>query len=345
MGPNVARSLLRTSIQFSSRTKLSVVLACAATLLVSGCAAVQVKLGMKVNLSKVPVTAAEVRQEKAPGIGPGQKSSLIATFVQPDGKILTTEGAGHGKIMWRDLAVTSSVVTVNKKGVISLRHDPRATAGKLPHVSITVPSHPDLHADLDIPLRYDYAFKTNFSGSTGASGMNGSDGQDGSPGSVGSMDPDNPSPGGDGGNGTDGSNGQDGSPGGDAPAVQIQMAVEAGPHALVQFGVFAAGHKRYYLVDPNGGSLSVNADGGQGGSGGRGGRGGHGGIGGSGSPSGSNGRDGSDGQNGMDGSAGRGGSITVTYDPQAAPFLSLLHLSNSNGPKPVFQEQPVAPLW
>ena len=231
MGPNVARSLLRTSIQFSSRTKLSLVLACAATLLISGCAAVQVKLGMKVNLSKVPVSAAEVRQEKAPGIGPGQKSSLIATFTQPDGKILTTEGAGHGKIMWRDLAVTSSVVTVNKKGVISLRHDPRATAGKLPDVSITVPSHPDLHADLDIPLRYDYAFKTNFSGSTGASGMNGSDGQDGSPGSVGSMDPDNPSPGGDGGNGTDGTNGQDGSPGGDAPAVQIQMAVEAGPHA------------------------------------------------------------------------------------------------------------------
>jgi len=98
-------------------------------------------------------------------------------------------------------------------------------------------------------------------------------------------------------------------------------------------------------VDPVGGSLTVKADGGAGGSGGRGGRGGSGGAGGSGSPSGSNGMSGSDGRNGSDGSPGRGGSITVTYDPQVKPYLSVIHLSNKGGPAPVFKEAPVAALW
>jgi hypothetical protein len=61
-----------------------------------------------------------------------------------------------------------------------------------------------------------------------------------------------------------------------------------------------------------------------------------------------NGRDGSnglDGRNGFDGSPGRGGSITITYDPQAKPLLSAIHLSSRNSPPPVFQEAPVAALW
>jgi hypothetical protein len=313
--------------------------------LLCGCAAVQVHLGMKVYLSKIPVTAIEVQQAKAPGIGPGQKSSLIGTVTLSDGKTMKTEGAGKGKIMWRDLTVTPTLVTVNKKGVISLRHDPRATEGKMPHIDVTAPSHPDLHAELDIPLRYDYAFKADFSGSAGASGSNGTDGQDGSMGSSGSTDPNNPSPGGNGGDGSDGSNGQDGDRGGDAPPAQIEMTVEGGAHPLLQFMVKAGSHQRYYLVDPNGGSLSVSADGGAGGSGGRGGRGGRGGSGGIGSPNGNNGRDGSDGRAGSDGAEGNGGKITVVYDPSAATYLGLLHLSSSNGPKPVLQEGTVGKLW
>lgn len=342
MGPKAASSLVRSSSFVSS---IAYFAALAITPFLGGCAAVQVKLGMKVNLSKIPVASIEVRQANPPGIGPGAKSSLIATITQPDGKTLETEGAGHGKVMWRDLTVTPSVVTVNKKGVISLRHDPRPTDGKLPHVNVGVPGHPDLHADLDIPLRYDYAFATNFSGSDGSSGLNGSDGQDGAPGSSGSMDPNNPSPGGDGGNGTDGGNGQDGGSGGHAPPVQIQMRVEQGTHPLLQFFVQAGSHKRYYLVDPNGGSLSIRADGGAGGSAGRGGHGGHGGSGGMGTPSGSNGRDGSDGHAGFDGSPGKGGKITVTYDPSAQPYLGVLHLSNRNGPKPEMDQASVSPLW
>src|SRR5215469_232968 len=57
------------------------------------------------------------------------------------------------------------------------------------------------------------------------------------------------------------------------------------------------------------------------------------------------GRDGLDGRNGFNGPHGSGGRITVTYDPQAKPYIGLLHLSNRYGPRPVFSEQPVPSLW
>jgi hypothetical protein len=341
---NEANARIRTSRL--TRTNWASCLAACFPLVLTGCAAVQVHLGMKIYLAKTPIASIEAAQAKAAGIGPGEKSSLIVTVTQPDGKVLQTEGAGHGKILWKDLQVTATVVTVNQKGVLSLPRDPRISDGKTGHITVTVPSHPDIHAaELDVPLRYNYNFSANFSGSSGSSGMNGADGTDGMSGSPGSMDPNNPSPGGDGTNGGDGSNGSDGGPGGDAPPVQILVALRSGSHPLLQMSVTAVGHRRLYLVDPQGGSLTVKADGGQGGSGGRGGRGGRGGSGGSGTPNGNSGRDGSDGRSGSDGPSGRGGSITVTYDPQAKPYLTAIHLSNQGGPKPTFNQAPVAPLW
>jgi hypothetical protein len=306
----------------------------------------KVRLGWKVYLDKTPVASIAASLPKGPGIAPGEKSPLVVVVTQPDGKVLQTEGKGGGKVLWKDLKVTATVVTANQKGIVSLPKDPRISDGKIAHVTVTVPSHPDVRAaELDIPLRYDYKFISNFSGSSGTSGFNGSNGMDGTSGSMGSTDPNSPSPGGNGGNGSDGSNGQDGGSGGDAPPVQIRVALRSGSYPLLQVGVSAAGHEKLYLVDPQGGSLTVKADGGSGGSGGKGGRGGRGGSGGIGTPNGNSGRDGSDGRNGFDGSPGRGGSITVTYDPQAKPFLATIHLSNQGGPPPVFKEEPVAPLW
>ncbi len=310
-----------------------------------GCTAVKVKLGMKVYLAKTPIASIKATLPNAPGIAPGEKSPLVVVVTEPDGKVLQTEGKGGGKVMWKDLQVTASVVTVNQKGILSLPHDPRKSEGQTPHVTITVPSHPDIRTELDIPVRYNYNFTSNFSGSAGSSGFNGSDGIDGTSGMPGSLDPNNPSAGGDGSNGTDGSNGQDGGPGGDAPPVQVRVTLKSGSPPLLEMAVSTAGHQRLYLVDPQGGSLTLTADGGPGGSGGKGGRGGRGGSGGIGTPNGSDGRSGSDGRNGWDGPQGKGGSITVTYDPGAKPFLSMIHLSNKNGPAPVFKEEPVAPLW
>jgi hypothetical protein len=317
----------------------------AALLMLGGCTAIKVKLGMRVYLAKTQVSTMQVKLPNGPAMAPGEKSPLVAQFTQPDGKILVTEGQGKGKVLWSDLTVTPSVVTVNNKGVLTLAHDPRVSDGKTAHVSITVPSHPDLHADLDIPITYDYNFIANFSGAPGSDGMNGTDGMAGSSGSNGSTDPNNPSAGGDGGNGTDGSNGGDGGNGGNAPPVQIRVTLRPGTHPLLQASVSAANKTRLYLVDPTGGALTVKADGGPGGSGGRGGRGGAGGSGGSGTPSGNSGMSGSDGRNGFDGSPGRAGSITVTYDPQVKPYLNSIHLENKGGLAPVFNEASVAPLW
>jgi hypothetical protein len=314
-------------------------------LLLGGCTAVKVKLGMKIYLANTPVASMQASLPKGPAIAPGQKLSLVVQFTQPDGKVLVTEGQGRGKVLWSDLTVMPSVVTADQKGRIKLPGDPRVSDGKVAHVTITVPSHPDLRAELDIPITYDYNFAASFSGGAGSSGMNGTDGMNGASGSMGSMDPNNPSPGGNGTNGTDGGNGWDGGNGGDAPPVQIRVALRAGAHPLLQLSVSAGGKERFYLVDPQGGALTVRADGGPGGAGGQGGRGGHGGSGGIGTPNGSNGMDGASGRNGFEGSPGKGGSITVTYDPQAKPFVGAIHLSNKGGPPPAFREAPVAPLW
>lgn len=314
-------------------------------LALTGCTPVKVRLGWKVYLDKIPISSIEASLPKGPGIAPGEKSPLVVVVTQRDGKVLQTEGAGHGKVLWKDIQVMASVVTANQKGILSLPRDPRISDGKVGHVTITVPSHPDIRTELDIPLRYDYKFSANFPGSTGSNGMDGSNGLDGSSGSMGSSDPNNPSPGGDGSDGSNGSDGQNGGPGGDAPPVQIQVAVRSGSHPLLQISVSASGHKKLFLVDPQGGSLTVKADGGPGGSGGKGGRGGRGGSGGIGSPNGRSGNDGHNGQDGWSGPQGRGGTITVTYDPQAKSFLGAIHLSNQNGPPPAFKEEPVAPLW
>jgi hypothetical protein len=337
--------LPKTHTAHLTSTSWAACLSVASLLALNGCTPLKVKLGMKVYLDKTPIASIKASLREGQGIAPGEKSPLVVVLTGPDGKLLVTEGKGQGKVMWKDLEVSASLVTANQKGIVSLPPDPRVSEGKVGHVTVTVPSHPDLRTDLDIPVRYNYHFISNFSGSSGSSGMDGSAGSDGMSGSSGSIDPNNPSPGGNGSNGGKGSDGQDGGSGGDAPPVQIRVALRAGDHPLLQVSVSAAGKRELYLVDPQGGSLAVKADGGSGGSGGRGGRGGRGGSGGIGTPNGSSGSDGSNGQDGRNGWPGKGGSITVTYDPQTRPFINTIHLSNQGGPPPVFKIEPVAPLW
>jgi hypothetical protein len=109
----------------------------------------------------------------------GAKSPLVVTITEPDDKILRSEGQGGGKVQWKDLAVTPTIVQANQKGVVSLSRDPRISDGKTGHLIVTVPSHPDLRAELDIPFRYDVPFVSNFSGSPGMDGSNGLDGTSG----------------------------------------------------------------------------------------------------------------------------------------------------------------------
>jgi hypothetical protein len=308
----------------------------ACLLALSGCSTV--------NLNKLVITSMNASLPKGPDIAPGEKRPLLVSMTQPNGKSLATGGESDEKISWEDLSVTASVVNFSK-GNVSLPRDPRISDGKVPHVAIIVPSHPDLHADLDIPVAYNRQFKASYEGSSGFNGNDGTNGTNGMNGSMGSIDPNKPSAGGDGGNGTAGTDGSDGKPGDDGPHLDVRVALRPGDHPLLQVSVLALGKEEFFLVDPQGGSLLVTSAGGSGGRGGRGGQGGSGGSGGAGSPPGRSGNNGSNGRDGFAGSDGRGGSISVRYDPQAKPFLSAIHFSNPGGPPPILNEQPVAALW
>jgi hypothetical protein len=298
----------------------------AALIGLSGCAASRAHPDSQVDLDKTPVVSIKARLSEGLEISPGTQSQLIVLASEPDGEVLFTEGTAGKNISWKDLTVTASIVTVNQKGMVSLADDPRISDGKEPHVTITVRSRPDIRTDLDIPVTYDHAFNADFSGKPGSPGGDGVDGAN-APGVPGDPIASN---------GSDGGDGKDGKPGGDAPSVEVRMSLRPGNKPLLQVSVSAAGRQKLYLVDPDGGSLTVNANGGPGGSGGKGG------LGSSGTR---RGQSGSSGRSGSAGADGKGGSITVTYDPQAKPFLKVLRFSNLGGPAPVFNEQQVAPLW
>jgi hypothetical protein len=316
-------------------------------LVVCGCTTLQVWTGMRVRLEKTPIASLHAVLPQGPAMYPGEKTPLVVMVVQPGGKVMATEGAGQGKVLWEDLLVTPELVTVERAGIVAMPADPRITDAKNPRLAITVPSHPAVRTELTIALRYDHAFIADFSGRAGARGMDGMDGSSGMSGSDGSTDATDPSPGGDGSAGSDGGDGQDGGPGEDGPAVLVRVAMHPGESPLLQVCVSGKGSDEYFLVDPTGGSLTVKAEGGKGGYGGRGGRGGKGGSGGCGFPPGFGGIDGHDGN---DGPGGKGGTITVRYTRQARKYLAVISLSTRDGngrpgTPPVFEEWPISPLW
>jgi hypothetical protein len=314
------------------------------------CTEIELALGLRTRLDQVPVTSISASLSPGPALAPGGKARLVITASSSDGKKLVTVGPGHGEVLFDSFKLSATVAQVDPAGHVTLPADPRASQGQTGRIHIVTNGHPDVVTDLDVPVRYDVAYTASFSGAAGARGFDGSSGFDGMDGSSGSMDPNNPSPGGNGTNGGDGHDGDNGGPGSPGEAVQVSLRLLPGPTTLLQAKVAGQSHEALYLVDPQGGSLAVEANGGPGGSGGSGGRGGRGGSGGIGSPSGSSGLDGRNGFDGSPGAPGAPGSITVTVDPAAALFLDRLHLSNHSGngapgAPPVIQVQSVAPLW
>jgi hypothetical protein len=330
----------------------------------AGCSSLAVWLGLRVRLDKLPVTsvsASMVSKRGGPAVsalGPGQSARLVLVATTQDGKQFATVGAGSGKVAFDNYTIEPTIVAVSKRGAVSLSSDPRVSEGKVAHLHIITTAHPEIVTDLDIPVRYDIPFVANFSGAdgwNGSDGTNGFDGTSGSDGTPASVDPTTgfpgtPGPGGngtDGGNGGDGSDGQDGSP---APPVHAWVRLESGVKPLLQIKVSGGSRESLYIVDPSGGSLKILANGGSGGRGGSGGQGGRGGSGGSGSPPGLNGTDGRPGWDGHAGRDGAGGTITLSVDPAAQPFVSCITWSNhsadrGSGPAPIITVEPVPALW
>jgi hypothetical protein len=286
-------------------------------LALEGCGSIGVALGLRTRLDKVPVTALSASLSPDPGLSPGKSGRLVIVATTSDGKKLVTVGPGHGKVLFDSFTFDASVAQVSRRGVVSLPADPRVSDGSMPHVRITAIAHPDVVAELDVPVRYDVAFAAHFSGRPGLNGSSGLDGLSGSAGTDGSIDLNNPVPGGNGSAGTDGGDGQNGEDGEPGQAIHVWVTLRPGAQPLLEVRVAGAGHEQFFLIDPNGGTLAIDANGGRGGSGGAGGRGGQGGSGGTGFPSGLSGQAGRDGSSGRAGSDGAAGTIVVSADPMA----------------------------
>jgi hypothetical protein len=152
--------------------------------LLVGCSSVAVSLGLRIRLDKIPVTAVSAslvdkRGTPVVALGPGQSARLVIVATAGDGKQYASVGAGHGKVALDNYTIAATVVTVNKRGSVSLSPDPRLSEGKVGHLHIVPVAKTDVAADLDIPVRYDVAFSGNFSGADGMNGMDGTDGMDG----------------------------------------------------------------------------------------------------------------------------------------------------------------------
>lgn len=333
------------------RRTFSAVLIAGVTVAIGACGSLGVLLGTRTRLDQVSVVGLDATLAPQGALGPGKSGHLVLVATTADGRKLQSVGAGKGTVLFDSFTFESTIVKVSKSGVVSLPDDPRVSNGQSGHVRITVIGHPDVTADLQIPSRYDIAFTGHFSGLDGSWGMNGFSGIAGTDGSTGSMDPNSPSAGGNGSDGTNGSDGGQGGAGFPGESVHVWITLKPGSQSLLE--VRASSARRgdaFFLIDPNGGSLSLDANGGAGGPGGPGGKGGRGGSGGLGAPNGFAGHDGLDGQQGPTGIAGDAGRFFVTVDPAAQPYLDHVHFTNRDGngcagPPPQVQTQTVAPLW
>ena len=330
----------------------------------AGCSDLAVALGLRMRLDRVPVTSISAslvgRGSPAaiPALAPGASARLVVVATTSDGRQLVTAGAGHGRVLLDSFVLTSDLVQFGKGGKVSLPADPRVSDGKVASIHIATVGHTDVVTDLDVAVRYDVAFVANYSGVGGMKGLDGTNGLDGSSGfdAAPSM-PDSttgmPGPAGQGGDGGNGGNGSDGGAGGEGSpgaTVHVWLRLKPGTDHVLQAKVSGNARDSYYLVDGQGGSLTVTADGGAGGAGGSGGRAGRGGSGGLGQPSGMTGMDGLAGSNGHPGRDGAAGTISVSVDPSAQPFMRILKLSNHSGagrpgPAPTVVVEPVPPLW
>ena len=311
----------------------------------AGCSVLHPRPRLLTPLATLQLSHMQLTMPKGSVLAPGKKSPLVVTFTDATGQTLSTVGHGHGTIPWSSLSVTATVVKVNSKGVVQMPSLPWQSDGKTGAVTVAVPGEPSLTAQIAVTPRYDLNYHAEYAGSSGMDGLDGTDGINGMDGTPGNIDLNNPSPGGNGSDGTNGSDGARGGDGGDGPPVLVTVAMSPGNRTLLEVSVSSPGsQKQWFLIDPNGGSLTVASNGGRGGAGGKGGRGGRGGAGGIGSPNGMDGSNGLDGQDGLSGFDGRSGQVTLFYDPAAAPYIHVIRIVSSQ-PSPIIQPRPTPPLW
>jgi|GEM_PF-6850396 len=272
---------------------------------------------------------------------PGSSFKIGITAVLEDGKEMKTRGLADGKVKWGNYDVQVAGGTFDD-GEVRINADPR----KIKDHKIIVKASPvgdsAQSKTIEVPLSFKAKYSVSFDGKDGDMGRNGDKGENGRTGSS-----DSKGAGGRGSDGRDGQKGGNGAKGGDAEAVDVYVSAFKDAAGITLLKVYArgknSGKERFYIINPEGGSITISARGGRGGQGGRGGDGGTGGGGGNGHQygggqddsrygvggDGGNGGYGADGGDGGDG--GNGGTIMIYLDPSASGYASAINYANNGG--------------
>ncbi len=300
--------------------------------------------GKESNLNGKKIKEMTVASDPAALVAPGGSFRVGATVILDDGKEMKTKGLNDGKVRWGNFIVKVTGGSFND-GDVNIYSDPR----KVPGYKITVVIKPvtdsSIIKTIELPLTFKANYNASFNGRDGDMGKNGDKGEQGRTGSNDSK--------GSGGRGTDGRDGQTGGNGGrgePGQAVDVYLTAFKDATGKTMLKVYAKSRstdkERFFIVDPEGGSVTINARGGKGGNGGRGGDGGAGGGGGTGHQYGGSagtdsrygsGGDGGNGGYGADGGdggeGGSGGTITIFVDPSAASYVGTIKYDVSGGEK------------
>ena len=290
-------------------------------------------VGVKSSLKAKNVTDLSVEIDGDFTICPGGGAPIVITATVDDREELATRATG-GDVGWRNYEI-EVVGGVFREASVFVHPDPRITWGEPAIIRVTPVHHPELATEFEVPVSYGCHYVANFSGSSGQSGQPGTSGASGAYGKSESSSGSYAAPGQDGGDGGHGSHGGDGQSGQDGDDVEVLVDrtthPRTGAHLVrVLTRSLTTDHVELFVIDPEGGSLTVASRGGNGGSGGTGGFGGSGGTGGTGAPAGNggNGGDGGDGGDGADG--GDGGRVEVLIHPSAKRLFELT-VDNAGG--------------
>ncbi|MCP4806170.1 MAG: hypothetical protein GY913_05230 [Proteobacteria bacterium] len=302
-------------------------------LLLAGCLASKKVTGLAIVSPDATETLA---------VCPGIAQPLEVQLELRNGKTKHTRSSGRGHVAWRELDILFDGNPQEGTG-FTLYGDPRKSVDTEYVLRVRLADRPEVDHVLRVVPRYDCAYSADYTGETGAWGSRnvwvGRDGDDGDDAET----RDDGSWRGRGSNGESGRHGSDGGiggPGGQGGHARVFVqAVEVGDQELIQVLVEGEvlrdgdwkARTRRYLIDPEGGSLTVDVRGGTGGQGEAGHSGGDGGDGGQGDPPGRAGDGGRGGRGGDGGDGGPGGYAEFIVDPGAVWALELFLVEHGGG--------------
>ena len=114
-----------------------------------GCSATATRLGLRVRLDSVPVTAVSASLVNKRGgsmvsaLGPGQSAQLVVVARTRDEQQFATVGSGHGKVALDNYRIEAAVIQVSKSGTVSLSSGSLAVQAPMEELpwSIRPPAH------------------------------------------------------------------------------------------------------------------------------------------------------------------------------------------------------------